>query len=318
MRSMKTLAAAGALLMSGAVLVACGGGGGGASSSSAAPESSSAAPAPESSSAAPAPESSSAAPAADGLLAQILETGVLRVSTDPAYPPQSSYDEATGEWQGFDIDVANEIATRMGVTTQWETPAWDVITAGNWNDRWDISVGSMSITEERAQVLDFSEPYYFTPAGAAVGANSDITSLDQLAGKRVGVCGACTYEYYLTRSLAIPGFAFEFLVPEDIEIVTYDTDTTAIQDLQLGRVDAVVSAVPTLEEAIKKGKEIKLLGDPVFLEPLAVAADKSSSLPVDSLVAELNRIIQEMHADGTLSELSMKWYGVDITKGPGA
>ena len=313
-RTPRGLIALGALAASSVLLVACGGGGSSTTSSSAAP-------APETSAAAtseaPA-ESSEPAPAADGLLGQILETGVLRVSTDPAYPPQSSYDEATGEWQGFDIDVANEIATRMGVVTQWETPSWDVITAGNWNDRWDISVGSMSITEERAQVLDFSEPYYFTPAGVAVAADSDITAIDQLSGKRIGVCGACTYEYYLTRTLAIPGFAFEFLVPEDVEIVTYDTDTTAIQDLKLGRVDAVVSAVPTLEEAIKKGKEIKLVGDPVFLEPLAVAADKSSSLPVDSLVAELNRIIAEMHADGTLSELSMKWYGVDITKGPGA
>lgn len=314
MRSMKTLATAGALLMSGVVLVACGGGSSTSTSSSAAPAETSAAPAESSA----APAESSAAPAADGLLAQILETGVLRVSTDPAYPPQSSYDEATGEWQGFDIDVATEIATRMGVVTQWETPSWDVITAGNWNNRWDVSVGSMSITDERAQVLDFTEPYYFTPAGVAVNADSDIQSIDQLAGKRVGVCGACTYEYYLNRTLSIPGFNFEFLVPEDVEIVTYDTDTTALQDLKLGRVDAMVSAVPLLEEAIKKGKEIRLVGDPVFLEPLAVAADKSSSLPVTSLVAELNRIIAEMHADGTLSELSMKWYGVDITKGPGA
>ena len=314
MRSMKTLATAGALLMSGVVLVACGGGSSTSTSSSAAPAETSAAPAESSA----APAESSAAPAADGLLAQILETGVLRVSTDPAYPPQSSYDEATGEWQGFDIDVATEIATRMGVVTQWETPSWDVITAGNWNNRWDVSVGSMSITDERAQVLDFTEPYYFTPAGVAVNADSDIQSIDQLAGKRVGVCGACTYEYYLNRTLSIPGFNFEFLVPEDVEVVTYDTDTTALQDLKLGRVDAMVSAVPLLEEAIKKGKEIRLVGDPVFLEPLAVAADKSSSLPVTSLVAELNRIIAEMHADGTLSELSMKWYGVDITKGPGA
>jgi len=316
-RSPRGLIALGALAASSVLLVACGGGSSSSTSSSAAPESS-AAESSAATSAAPAPESSSAAPAADGLLGQILETGVLRVSTDPAYPPQSSYDEATGEWQGFDIDVANEIATRMGVVTQWETPSWDVITAGNWNDRWDVSVGSMSITEERAQVLDFSEPYYFTPAGVAVSADSDIESIDQLAGKRVGVCGACTYEYYLTRNLVIPGFNFEFLVPEDVEIVTYDTDTTALQDLKLGRVDAMVSAVPFLESAIKKGKEIRLVGDPVFLEPLAVAADKSSSLPVDSLVAELNRIIAEMHADGSLSELSMKWYGVDITKGPGA
>jgi len=313
-RSPRGLIALGALAASSVLLVACGGGSSTSTSSSAAPAETTA----EATSAAPAESSSEPAPAADGLLGQILETGVLRVSTDPAYPPQSSYDEATGEWQGFDIDVANEIATRMGVVTQWETPSWDVITAGNWNDRWDVSVGSMSITEERAQVLDFSEPYYFTPAGVAVAADSDIQSIDQLSGKRIGVCGACTYEYYLTRTLAIPGFAFEFLVPEDVEIVTYDTDTTAIQDLKLGRVDAVVSAVPTLEEAIKKGKEIKLVGDPVFLEPLAVAADKSSSLSVTSLMAEINSIIAVMHADGTLSELSMKWYGVDITKGPGA
>ena len=82
--------------------------------------------------------------------------------------------------------------------------------------------------------------------------------------------------------------------------------------------DAVVSAVPTIDEAIKKGKEVRLVGDPVFLEPLAVAADRSSTLPVDSLIAEINQILTEMQADGSLSALSMKWYGVDITKGPGA
>jgi polar amino acid transport system substrate-binding protein len=171
-RGPRGLIALGALTASSLLLVACGG--------SSSTTTSSSAPAPESSAASSsaAPAESSAAPAADGLLAQILEAGVLRVSTDPAYPPQSSYDEATGEWQGFDIDVATEIATRMGVTTQWETPSWDVITAGNWNNRWDISVGSMSITEERAQVLNFSEPYYFTPAGVAVQADSDIQSID--------------------------------------------------------------------------------------------------------------------------------------------
>lgn len=316
MGSINRLSIAAVIVLGGGLLAACGGGGSASTSSEAATESSSSSMSSSSSEAMP--ESSEAAPAADGLLGQIMETGTLRVATDPAYPPQSSYDEGTGEWQGFDIDVANEIATRMGVTVSWETPSWDVLTAGNWNDRWDVSVGSMSITDERAQVLDFTEPYYFTPAGLAVQDGSDITSIDQLAGKRIGVCGACTYEFYLNRTLAIPGFNFEFLVPDDVEIVTYDTDSTAIQDLKLGRVDAVMSAVPTLEEAVKKGKEIRLLGDPVFLEPLAVAADKSSTLPVDSLVAELNRIITEMHQDGTLSELSMKWYGVDITQGPGA
>lgn len=247
------------------------------------------------------------------LLSQIMANKVLRVSTDPAYPPQSSYDEATGKWEGFDIDVATEIAKRMGVEVDWATPSWDVITSGHWNDRWDLSVGSMTITAERAQVLDFSTPYYYTPAGLAVQKGSAISSFDQLAGKTVGVCGACTYEFYLERKLNIPGYTFEYLVPEDVTLKTYDTDSTAIQDLVLGRLDAVMSAVPTLQGAIDKDKPIQVLGDPVFFEPLAAAADKSASLPPDSLITKVSDILIEMHADGTLTQLSMKWYKEDLT-----
>src|SRR5262245_31242271 len=69
-------------------------------------------------------------------LSQVMDSGKLRVTTDPAYPPQSSLSDS-GEWEGFDIDVATEIAKRMGVEVAWETPSWDLITAGGWNDRWD-------------------------------------------------------------------------------------------------------------------------------------------------------------------------------------
>jgi polar amino acid transport system substrate-binding protein len=260
----------------------------------------------------------SAAAGGDDLLAQVQEDGVLRVSTDPAYPPQSSLNEETQEYEGFDIDVATEIANRLGVEIEWETPSWDIITAGGWNDRWDVSVGSMTVTTERAEVLNFTTPYYYTPAGLAVQAGSDIATLDDLSGKTVGVCGACTYEFYLRRDLNIdiPGFTFEYLVPEDIEIVTYDTDSTAIQDLEIGRIDAAMSAVPTLQGAIDKGREIQLLGDPVFSEPLAAALDKGSTLDSTALTEEIAGIIQEMHDDGTLTELSMKWYDEDLTQNP--
>ncbi|GDX33087.1 amino acid ABC transporter substrate-binding protein [Actinomycetes bacterium] len=315
MRTWKTFTTAGILTLTAVFAVGCGSSGG-TTAQSAAP----APAAPESAApSAPAAEPSEAAPAEPTtLLERIQRDGVLRVSTDPAYPPQSSFDEATGEWAGFDIDVATEIANRLGTTVQWETPSWDVLTAGNWNDRWDISVGSMTITDERDKVLQFTTPYYFTPAGVAVGAGSDITSIDQLSGKRVGVCGACTYEYYLNRTLKIPGFDFDFIVPEDIEVVTYDTDSTGIQDLALGRIDAMVSTVPTLEEAIKKGKKIALIGETIFQEPLSVATDRGSMLPSDTLVSEINSVIEAMRADGKLSELSMKWYGVDFTKGAGS
>src|SRR4029453_18259916 len=102
--------------------------------------------------------------AAGGLLAQVCSQGKIRVSTDPAYPPQSSLNEKTGKYEGFDIDTASEIAHRLGVGISWETPSWDVPTAGSWNGRWDMSVGSMTPTNDRQKVLDFTEPYYYTPA----------------------------------------------------------------------------------------------------------------------------------------------------------
>ena len=91
------------------------------------------------------------------LLQEIEDRGVLRAATDPAYPPQSFVNDQ-GEFEGFDIDVTKEIAKRMGVEVQWITPSWDVITSGNWAGRWDVSVGSMTVTPERARVLDFSTP----------------------------------------------------------------------------------------------------------------------------------------------------------------
>jgi polar amino acid transport system substrate-binding protein len=252
---------------------------------------------------------------ANTLLGRIMANDQIRIATDPAYPPQSSYDEATGTWKGFDIDVADEISKRLGLSkpVDWQTPSWDVLTAGKWNDRWDASVGSMTITKERAQVLDFTDPYYYTPAGLAVQQGSAITSFDQLSGTTIGVGIATTYELYLERKLDIPGYDFQYLVPADVTIKTYDTDSSAIQDLVLGRVDAAFSAIPTLQGAIDNGKAIQLLGDPAFYEPLAVAVDKDAPLDPTSLVAKISEIIDQMHQDGTLTALSMKWYGEDLT-----
>ncbi|MGH2749948.1 MAG: transporter substrate-binding domain-containing protein [Actinomycetota bacterium] len=254
---------------------------------------------------------------ATGLLAAVQDAGVLRVSTDPAYPPQSSVTKG-GEYEGFDIDVATEIAERLGVEIEWETPSWDVITAGNWAGRWDASVGSMTVTPERAEVLEFTPAYYFTPAAVAVHEdNSSITDTENaLDGATVGVCGGCTYEAYLEKTLDIPGYEIDFVI-DNASVKAYDTDSSAIADLELGdgtRLDAVISALPTLEGAIDKGKPIKLVGEPIYYEPLAVAIDKNAPEDPLPLAEEIGRIIEEMHEDGTLSELSMKWYDTDLTK----
>jgi polar amino acid transport system substrate-binding protein len=254
-------------------------------------------------------------------LAQVMDSGKLRVSTDPAYPPQSSYDDASGQWEGFDIDVATEIAKRMGVEVAWETPAWDLIIAGGWNDRWDASVGSMTITPERLDVLYFTQPYYYTPAAIAVHAdNTTITGPADLTGASVGVCGGCTYDTYLQGTLELPDASgTSTAIPSEVQdpsIVTYDTDSTAIQDLALGdgtRLDAVISALPTLLAAIDAGTPIKIVGEPLYYEPLSVALDKEAAADQTSLLSKVDGIVEEMHSDGTLSELSQKWYGTDLT-----
>lgn len=254
---------------------------------------------------------------AGDMLAKICTSGTLRVATDPQYPPASSLDEATGEWKGFDVDTATELAKRLGVEIEWATPGWDVITAGSWSDRWDVSVGSMTITPERAQVLDFTDPYYYTPAGIAVNeANTSITSPDDLTGKKVGVGIATTYEQYLEGTLEIPDYPIDFQ-GQGADIVTYKTDVLAIDDLALGdcaRLCAAFSAIPILQGGIDAGKPIKLVGDPFYYEPLAVAVDKSAPEDDTSLVKALDDLIAAMHADGTLSASSMKWYhGIDYS-----
>jgi polar amino acid transport system substrate-binding protein len=256
--------------------------------------------------------------ASGDLLAHICDVGKLTVSTDPAYPPQSSLDRQTGKYVGFDIDVATEIAKRLGVGIAWETPSWDVITAGNWNGRWDMSVGSMTPTNARQKVLYFSPPYYYTPAVVVVNANN--TTIHDVAtdldGKRIGVCSACTYEAYLNKTLSIKGYHFNFVI-DNAKVSGYDTDTTALQDLALGdgvRLDAVITSLTTAQGYIKAGNPVKIVGKPVFYEPLAAAMDKESELDPTTLVKAVDSIVTQMHQDGTLTRLSKKWYhGVDLS-----
>lgn len=259
---------------------------------------------------------------ANDLLASIEDKGVLTVSTDPAYPPQSELNEETNQYEGFDIDVATEVAERLGVDIAWEAPAWETIISGNWNGRWDMSVGSMTITPERAQVVTFTPPYYYTPASYAVHKdNTTITDTSDLNGKKIGVCGGCTYDTYLQGTLEIAQDESGAAEPipsevEDPDIKTYDTDSTALQDLALGdgrRLDAAISAQPTIQAAIDSGAPLKIVGTPLYYEPLSIAFDKSSTLDPTRLVERVSEIVQEMHDDGTLSELSQKWYGVDLT-----
>src|SRR5690606_17151170 len=176
----------------------------------------------------------------DDLLAAIEERGVIRVSTDANYEPQSFLD-ANGEFTGFDIDVAREIARRLGVEVEFITPDWDIITAGNWAGQWDVSIGSMTVTTARQEVLDFADPpYYYTPAQFAAADGSGIDTLEDINGRRVCVGVSTTYETWLNGAaaeLGLPAESFYAEPPADITIIPLPTDAECPQSIQSGRQD---------------------------------------------------------------------------------
>jgi polar amino acid transport system substrate-binding protein len=255
-----------------------------------------------------------AAPA--NLLEDVKARGVLRVSTDPNYEPQS-FQKPDGTFEGFDIDVANEIGKRLGVKVEFVTPSWDLITAGGWGDQWDISVGSMTITTERAQSLNFTEGYYFTPAQFAARAGSGIASLDDIAGKSVCVGTETTYELYLKgEDVGIPAADILVPPPANVTVVTLPTDQECAQAIAAGRpeFDIYLTSATVVESNIANGLAVEKVGGTVYLEKLAAATDKSASKDSKSLADEVSKIVQQMHADGFLRTASQKWFGADLTK----
>jgi polar amino acid transport system substrate-binding protein len=247
------------------------------------------------------------------LLTTIQDEGTIQISTDPNYEPQSFLDD-NGELIGFDIDVAREIADRLGVEVEFVTPTFDLVQAGGWNGQWDVSVGSITVTDARKEVLDFTPPYYFTPAQLAATEASGIASIEDFAGKKICVGAATTYLDWINGDLVLGDGSELAPVPDGVEAVALETDALCAESIDAGRdeFDGWLSSSTTVAAAIDGGVPIVTVGDPVFYEPLAVATDKSGP-DNDALQAELDDIINAMHEDGTLTDMSMEWYGIDIT-----
>jgi len=251
-------------------------------------------------------------------LEEIYGAKTIVVSSDANYAPQSFLNDK-GELEGFDISVAKEVAKRLGVKVKFITPDWDLITAGKWGKRWDISIGSMTPTAERKHALLFTMPYYSSPAQFAVHKdNSSIKTLADLAGKRIGIATETTNERYLRSDLAIEDVKIVYQDWKAGELKTYPTDANHIEDLSLGdglRLDAIFSSRQTIAEAIRsgcgKGCPLKMLGEPPYFEPLSFALDKSRANS-QTLVDKLNEVIKSMYDDGTLVKLSEKFYHTNL------
>ncbi|WP_294738254.1 transporter substrate-binding domain-containing protein [uncultured Pseudomonas sp.] len=252
---------------------------------------------------------------AGSTLDRIHETKVIKVATSANWPPQS-FLGPDNKLQGFDIDVASEIAKRLSSKVDFVTPEYGIITAGRWSSRWDLSVGSMTPTTERTRVLDFPAIYYYTPYVFAVHKDAAGTKLADLNGKIIGVEAGTTSEDYINRRLKIdaadvPPFTYD-VTPGEVR--TYGDSMGPLDDLRMGngvRLNATLSALPTIVAAIKNGYPIvRVEGKPAYYEPLAIAVDKGD----EAFNSALTKIVADMKTDGTLKQLSEKWYGADLTQ----
>jgi polar amino acid transport system substrate-binding protein len=254
---------------------------------------------------------------AGDVLNRVMANKKLVNALDVEYPP-FSFQNSSKQMDGFDVDVAKEVAKRLGVELEIVTPGWDVITAGQWAGRWDISIGSMTPTKERATVLDFPVQYYYGEAVLLVNKdNGTAKEPKDLSGKKIGAQVATTYEKYLQKNLEIdavgaPPVTYRI---DSAQIIPYDEEPQGITDLALGdgtRLDGMVVGILTAEEYLKNGKPVKIVGEPLFYEPVAVAIDKGDA----EFAAKIKEIIEAMRADGTLKKLSEQRLGVDVTTPP--
>ena len=260
-------------------------------------------------------ENASAVAGVSDLLSEVRKRGKLLISTDANYEPLS-FRTPEGVWRGFDIDVGREIARRLGVQPQFLDINFDVISGGNWNGRWDVNVDSMTITRDRQRVLYFTQPYYYIPAAFVVNKQSKVTTIDQLSGRRIGVGTATTYQAYLEGHLDLTNENILIPAPQ-ARAIPYDTDQLALNDLALGdgvKLDGALTSYPFAAFQIKAGKPFRIVGTPVFYEDAAVAIDKSSPLDPKRFYQAVDAAVNAMHKDGTLTRLSLHYFGVDLTR----
>lgn len=237
---------------------------------------------------------------------KIKEKGKMVVGLDDNYPPAGFRDE-NGELVGVDIDLAKEAAKRLGVEAVFQPVIWDAVLMNLKNGDIDLIWNALGITPEREKEIAFTDPYMIDKNIIVVNADSPIKSKADLAGKVIGLQLGSTAE---------PAVTNDPIGAEIKEIKKFESPTQALLDMQAGRIDAVVTNemngrfLITQENAADKfyilTEEEGYFGE----EPYGVGVRKEDK----AFLAELNRVLNEMKADGTAAEISKKWFGEDIIK----
>lgn len=235
----------------------------------------------------------------DVSLQKVLDSGKLVLGLDATFKPMG-YTNDKDEIVGFDIDVAEEVCKRMGVklvkeSINWETKEQD-LNAGRIDCIWN----GMSVSPSRAEEMNLSEPYMKNSMVFVVPVDSDAKTMDDLSKKVIGVQNGSTAQDILNVS-DIADTITEQAMPTNIE---------ALQQMELGLVDAVfLDSVVANYEITSSGKNYIVLPDGLEEEEYAIGFRKNDQ----KLRDEVQKILGEMKADGTLGEISTEWFGSDIT-----
>jgi polar amino acid transport system substrate-binding protein len=223
----------------------------------------------------------------------LLKEGQLLVGTDTPYPPFEIGQPPN--ITGYDIEVVNAIAQKLGLDVTYQDTSFDTIFRDLSQGKFDMVVAATTITPEREQKVDFSDPYYAADQALVVTPGSDIKTVEDLDGKTVGAQDGTTGEAYAndeTDASDVRGF------PEGPD---------AINALKAGQVDATVIDQPVAQDALDKegGIEIPTIIPTGELYGLPTAEDS------DALREQINKALQEMKGDGTLKGLYQKYFKID-------
>lgn len=229
-------------------------------------------------------------------LAEVKEKGELSFAMTGQYPP-FNFSNDDGEIIGFDIDIADEIAKRLGVESKPITAEWDGILTGLMGGNFDTVIGSMAVTPKREKQVNFTRPYYYDGAQLFTRSDSDVDDISEFEDANVGVVVGTTFEEKL-------------LEIENVNVKSYQGDVDNIRDLELGRLDGLVTAKYVgLYNAAKDKIDMVPAGDPLYREEIAIAIRKED----DALLEAINEALEEMIEDGTYKDLSEKWFEYDMT-----
>lgn len=232
------------------------------------------------------------------LLDKVKDEGVLTVGTMGTYQPYTFLNKE-GELDGFDVDIAKEIAKGLDVEIEFVSQEFSGMIAGLQTGKFDMVASQMTITDERKEQMLFSDPYITNDVKVIVSEdNKDITSTDDFPGKEIGVGLGTNDETYLRTEL----------MPEvgDFKIKTYDDVITSLKDLDSGRIDATINNLYALKPIIEaNGFKIKAVGDPIKSDKPGLAV----KLGNESFVKEVNEILDQIKKDGTYETIFTKWFG---------